>query len=100
MCILFLHLCDNPEPGGYRLIAASNRDEFYNRPTAAAGFNWNEKKLLGGKQMRAAHTVFFNNLKTNVVNSLFRDSLGDEGCHCVDRQSCTFCSRRQLVRVV
>ena len=41
MCILFLYFCDKPTPNGYRLIMASNRDEFYFRPTARADF-WEE----------------------------------------------------------
>ena len=48
MCILFLHFCDNPDPDGYRMIAASNREEFYNRLTAPADFHWKEK-IVGGK---------------------------------------------------
>lgn len=41
MCILFLYLCKEPNPDRYHLIIASNRDEFYFRPTASAKF-WEE----------------------------------------------------------
>lgn len=32
MCILFIHINPNPKEGDYRLIVASNRDEYYERP--------------------------------------------------------------------
>lgn len=49
MCILFLYFCDDPSPDGYRLIMASNRDEFYFRPTAHAKF-WEENpSIIAGK---------------------------------------------------
>lgn len=41
MCIVFLYLCREPNPDRYHLIIASNRDEFYFRPTASAKF-WKE----------------------------------------------------------
>lgn len=36
MCILFLTTNGNAKLGEYKLIVASNRDEFYNRPAKAA----------------------------------------------------------------
>jgi len=49
MCILFLYFCDKPNPDGYRLIMASNRDEFYFRPTADASFWAKNPNILAGK---------------------------------------------------
>lgn len=49
MCILFLELCDNPQPGGYRLILASNRDEHYRRPTDNAHLWQEAPNVIGGK---------------------------------------------------
>lgn len=36
MCIIFSIVNGNPQPGGYKLIIASNRDEFYSRPASIA----------------------------------------------------------------
>lgn len=41
MCILFFDFQPFPQASAYKLILASNRDEFYDRPTDAAGF-WND----------------------------------------------------------
>jgi len=49
MCILFFYFCDKPKPDGYRLIMASNRDEFYFRPTADANFWAKNPNILAGK---------------------------------------------------
>ncbi|KAK3919015.1 Transport and Golgi organization protein 2 [Frankliniella fusca] len=49
MCILFLELCDSPAGDGYRLILASNRDEYYRRPTDHA-HHWQEApNVFGGR---------------------------------------------------
>lgn len=49
MCILFLIADGNPVPGGYKLILASNRDEFYTRPALPAA-PWVENPFVyGGK---------------------------------------------------
>jgi uncharacterized protein with NRDE domain len=48
MCILFLHTDNSPPPNKFRLILASNRDEYYQRPTHQAHF-WNEDPtVIGG----------------------------------------------------
>lgn len=47
MCLLFVYLTANPAESGYRLIVASNRDEFWNRPTDTAAFR-DEAKWIGG----------------------------------------------------
>lgn len=36
MCILFVYVDPAPSEGGYRVIVASNRDEFYSRPAKQA----------------------------------------------------------------
>ena len=51
MCILFLYFCDNPSPDGYRLIIASNRDEYYFRPTASATFWDSNPNIIAGKTL-------------------------------------------------
>ncbi|KAL5277355.1 TANGO2 family protein [Megaselia abdita] len=48
MCILFFHIDGNPGPDGYKLILASNRDEFYARPTAKAHAWKNTPWIFGG----------------------------------------------------
>ncbi len=55
MCLVLIALVSHPE---YRLIVAANRDEFYDRPTAAAAF-WSEApRVLGGRDLRAGGTWF------------------------------------------
>ena len=48
MCILFFYLNPNPEEGKYQLILASNRDEFYTRPTQPAAFWESDKDCISG----------------------------------------------------
>ncbi|XP_022228401.1 transport and Golgi organization protein 2 isoform X2 [Drosophila obscura] len=36
MCVIFFYTNSDPQPGGYRLILASNRDEFFARKTVRA----------------------------------------------------------------
>ncbi len=43
MCILFLYY--SPGEGDYLLIAADNRDEAFERPTAQAAF-WNDHSTV------------------------------------------------------
>lgn len=53
MCILFIYLNNNGEiiPGEFRLILASNRDEYYTRPAKQAG-PWDEcPNVFGGRDM-------------------------------------------------
>jgi len=55
MCLLLLALDAHPV---YKLVIAANRDEFYERPTADAGF-WNERPdILAGRDMRSKGTWF------------------------------------------
>ena len=64
MCILFLYFCDKPSPDGYRFIMASNRDEFYFRPTANAKFWEKNPNLIAGKTffMHCMHGFIIHNL--------------------------------------
>jgi len=53
MCIILLALDVHPE---YKLILLSNRDEFYNRPTAPLAF-WDDfPDLLAGRDLKAGGT--------------------------------------------
>lgn len=54
MCILFIHTDPNPKKEGYRLIVASNRDEYYERPAAPAA-EIDNTFVIGGK-----YRGFFN----------------------------------------
>ncbi|XP_037041020.1 transport and Golgi organization protein 2 [Bradysia coprophila] len=49
MCILFSIANGDPQPGGYKLIIASNRDEFYSRPASAAK-EWSDNPFVYGGQ--------------------------------------------------
>ena len=49
MCILFVYVNPNPEPGGYKIILASNRDEIFKRPAKPA-HKWSRHEgVYGGK---------------------------------------------------
>ena len=53
MCLILLALDTHP---AYSLVAAANRDEFYDRPTASAAF-WDEAPaVLAGRDLRAGGT--------------------------------------------
>lgn len=51
MCIVFLYFCDKPNADGYRLVIASNRDEFYFRPTASAKFWDKNPNIIAGMDL-------------------------------------------------
>lgn len=53
MCLILLALDAHPE---YSLIVAANRDEFYDRPTAAAGVWEDAPSVLGGRDLQAGGT--------------------------------------------
>jgi len=53
MCLIFLVHDAHPE---YRLILAANRDEFYDRPTAPAGFWPDAPAVLAGRDLEAGGT--------------------------------------------
>ena len=55
MCLLLLALQAHPV---YQLVIATNRDEYYDRPTAPASF-WDDRPdLLAGRDLRAGGTWF------------------------------------------
>lgn len=70
MCILFFIVNSNPLPHEYKLILASNRDEFYSRPTIPAA-EWEEyEHVIGGRDMepgREGGTWLAISTKNNVV---------------------------------
>ncbi|KAJ8676402.1 hypothetical protein QAD02_012189 [Eretmocerus hayati] len=51
MCILFIYRNPNPSKGGYKLIIASNRDEYYARPAKLAHYWEDDPGCLGGMDM-------------------------------------------------
>jgi uncharacterized protein with NRDE domain len=53
MCLLVIGVNVHP---GYKVILAANRDEFYDRPTARAGFWEDAPEVLGGKDLKAGGT--------------------------------------------
>lgn len=55
MCIVFLYANGNPLPGSYKLIVASNRDEFYGRPTLPAAQWTDYPHAFGGVDVQRGH---------------------------------------------
>lgn len=53
MCLLLIAVRSHPR---YKLILAANRDEYYERPTAKAGFWEGVPGLLAGRDLRAGGT--------------------------------------------
>ena len=53
MCLIFFALKQHPK---YKLILAGNRDEFYNRRTAAADFWEDHPDILAGRDLEAMGT--------------------------------------------
>jgi uncharacterized protein with NRDE domain len=53
MCLILFGYRSNPK---YKLILAANRDELYNRPTAAANWWPESPELLAGKDLKAGGT--------------------------------------------
>ena len=51
MCILFVYRNPDADSGSYRLILASNRDEYFKRPTLPAHYWENHPDCLGGIDM-------------------------------------------------
>lgn len=49
MCVIFFYVNSNPTAGGYKLILASNRDEFFARDTQDAAKWANAEHVYGGK---------------------------------------------------
>ena len=53
MCLILAALDAHPD---YALVVGANRDEFYDRPTAPAGFWPEHSRILGGRDLRAGGT--------------------------------------------
>lgn len=53
MCLILLSLNDHPN---YKLIVATNRDEFYTRRTLQAQYWYDQPKILGGKDLQSLGT--------------------------------------------
>ncbi|HZE74075.1 MAG TPA: NRDE family protein, partial [Gemmatimonadales bacterium] len=53
MCLILLALDVHSQ---YELIVAANRDEFYDRPSAVAGFWADAPWILGGRDLKAGGT--------------------------------------------
>ena len=53
MCLLLIGVESRPS---YKLVLAANRDEYYERPTAEAGFVAGTPRVLGGRDLRAGGT--------------------------------------------
>jgi uncharacterized protein with NRDE domain len=71
MCLIFLSFNNHPD---YALIVAANRDEFYNRKTAAAHYWAEEPSVLAGKDLEAGGS--WMGIRTNGKLSMitnFRD---------------------------
>ncbi|CAH1982496.1 unnamed protein product [Acanthoscelides obtectus] len=51
MCILFVHVDPDPKEGQYRLVVATNRDEYYRRPAKSA-YKDEETNIIGGVDMQ------------------------------------------------
>ncbi|XP_060532937.1 transport and Golgi organization protein 2 homolog [Cylas formicarius] len=50
MCILFLHVNTSPESNEYRLVVATNRDEYYKRPAKSA-YHCPQTDVISGRDM-------------------------------------------------
>jgi uncharacterized protein with NRDE domain len=53
MCLIFFSIKQHPT---YKLVVAANRDEFYNRKTAAADFWKDNPNIVGGRDLEANGT--------------------------------------------
>jgi uncharacterized protein with NRDE domain len=71
MCLVFLSVRNHPQ---YKLIVAGNRDEFYNRRTASAGYWDDAPQILGGRDLEAGGTWLSMNMsgKIGIVTN-YRD---------------------------
>jgi uncharacterized protein with NRDE domain len=63
MCLIFLSLNQHPK---YKLIVVANRDEFYNRQTAPAGFWEDHPEILAGRDLEAGGTWMGVNKKGKI----------------------------------
>lgn len=74
MCLLVVAWRSHPR---YRLVVASNRDEFHERPAAALGWWHDLPDVVGGRDLRAAGTwLAFNRSGRFGLVTNFRDANG------------------------
>lgn len=71
MCILFLHTDNSPAPNKFRLILASNRDEYYRRPTQQAHFWDEDHTVIGGTVQVRPENFRHSTVLHFPVNSFF-----------------------------
>jgi len=71
MCILFLHTDNSPAPNKFRLILASNRDEFYQRPTQQAHFWDEDHTVIGGAVQVRSQNFIHSTVLHCPMNSFF-----------------------------
>lgn len=73
MCLIFLSINKHPI---YKLIVAGNRDEFYTRPTAPAGYWSDFPRILAGRDLEAGGTWMGMNLSGKIAMlTNYRDPL-------------------------
>jgi uncharacterized protein with NRDE domain len=73
MCLIFIGLKKHP---AFKLIIAANRDEFYNRRTAAASYWTDHPEILGGRDLEAGGTWLAINKKGRIsMITNFRDPM-------------------------
>ena len=64
MCLIVVSLNDHPN---YKLIVATNRDEFYNRKTASAQYWEDHPQVLGGRDLQAGGTWLAMNVNGRIA---------------------------------
>lgn len=74
MCILFTYSNADPLPGGYKLILASNRDEYYARPASPAA-EWSEDRCIVGGLFVDSNDIYIY-FATLVFHALHRTRHG------------------------
>ena len=74
MCILFFDFQPFPQSGAYKLILASNRDEFYDRPTDTVRF-WDDNPNICAGNSTAGRYLNYFEILTQYVSCAGRDRL-------------------------
>lgn len=76
MCLISFAYEVHPQ---YRLIVVANRDEFYNRPTAAANWWTTDPNILGGKDLKGQGTwMGFNKNGRFATLTNYRDGFNEK----------------------
>lgn len=73
MCILFTYSNADPLPGGYKLILASNRDEYYARPASPAA-EWQEDSCIVGGEFLLNFIALTMNINKELCFSSLKDA--------------------------